>query len=156
MAVSNCCTISLPLCFYGAHRETFAFTFFWENILENRLLDFLPTGKSPYHTCRSKGKAVPYRPRQAPSAPGAWGFKDVQTIGTWMWQGCQSYAPATCAFPQAGSMLLISVWGWVEPRTMMFISNHFGSICNEIKFIFKTLKAVSYRYFPNMRVTSQK
>jgi hypothetical protein len=35
-----------------------------------------------------------YRPRQTSTAPADWRFQDFQMIGTWMWQGCQPYAPA--------------------------------------------------------------
>jgi len=34
-----------------------------------------------------------YRSGQALTAPGRWGSQNFQTIGTWRWKGCQSYAP---------------------------------------------------------------
>jgi hypothetical protein len=34
---------------------------------------------------------VRYRPRQTPRTPGGWGSQNFRPVGTWTWQGCQSY-----------------------------------------------------------------
>ena len=72
----------------------------------------------PYYLLLIKVKLSLYRPRQAPRAPGDWGFQGFQTIGTWRWQGCQPYAPAAFT-PQGGSLVLISARGSVDHRAIV-------------------------------------
>ena len=56
-----------------------------------------------------------YRSGQVFRAAGGWSSQDFQTIGTWVWQGCQPYAQDAFT-PQEKFLVLISVRGWVEPR----------------------------------------
>jgi hypothetical protein len=42
---------------------------------------------------------------------------DLKKFGTWKWQGCQSYAPATFT-PQKIFLVLISVRVWVDTKAI--------------------------------------
>jgi hypothetical protein len=52
---------------------------------------------SPFTTTvqQVKGKAIPIQALTGPEGSRRFRLPDYKTIGTWRWQGCQPYAPAT-------------------------------------------------------------
>jgi hypothetical protein len=48
-------------------------------------------------------------PGQALGAPEGWHSQNSYTVGTWRWQGCQSF------FIHGRSLALVFVTGWVKP-----------------------------------------
>ena len=68
-----------------------------ERICENTTLSEwnCPNLKSPLHNAKGKGKAIPLQAWRGPEGSRRLRLPDFKTVGTWRWQGCQPYAPAT-------------------------------------------------------------
>jgi hypothetical protein len=62
-------------------------------------------------------RAIPLRAWIDPEISRRLRFPDFKTIGTWMWQGCQPYAPA--AFTPQEIFMIFSVRGWVDPKAIV-------------------------------------
>jgi hypothetical protein len=66
-------------------------TVFWS--LKDHGLHHIDSGNLPYYTKYPTNALLHYRPGQALTVPGCSGSQDLETIGTWRWQVCQSHAP---------------------------------------------------------------
>jgi hypothetical protein len=56
-------------------------------------------------------------PEESLRAAGGWGSHNFYTVGTWIWQSCQPYAPVVFT-PQNITLVLISVRGWVDRKAI--------------------------------------
>jgi hypothetical protein len=70
-------------------------------------------------TIKGKGKASPLQASTGPESSRRLRRPDFKTIGTWRWQGCQTYTPAAFTPRKYLFLVLISFRGRVDARVIV-------------------------------------
>jgi hypothetical protein len=65
-----------------------------------------------------KGNAIPLQALTGPEGSRRFRLPDFKSIGTWKWQGCQPYAPATFTLRKYSWYTFLFI-GWVDPRAIV-------------------------------------
>ena len=97
----------------------------------NRTVNFLNLIYSMFVVSRSQfsvfvlkwWRVTLYRTGQALGFPGGWSSQNFETVGRRRWQRCQTtHRPPLPSppLPKQKSLVLISVRGWVDPRTIVW------------------------------------